>query len=205
MLVMGHHQCTQQPRCTDRATADLCLRERHRLAIGAQEQLLGGASRCGFATVVGAHLFTVPQHDHRAAADPGRLRLNQRQHRLHRNRRINRRTALTQHLATGLSSQRIGSRCHVFAGVAGLQIGAETGRGFRCHRQGRGGRGVAGGEGPGADDQRPGWQAQAAQGQGWKHVGLSVRGIKVSGTLSTARSRRKPMGIFVFLFGADVR
>ncbi len=166
VLFMRHFQRAQHARCPDRAPADLRLRERHRFAVGLQEQLLGGAGRCGFATVIRAHLFAVPQHDHRAATDPGRLRLNQGQHRLHRNRRINRRTALTQHLAPGLGGQRIGSGGHVFAGVTGLQIGAVTGSGFRCQRQGRGGRGVARGEGQGADDQRQGRQAKAAQGQG---------------------------------------
>jgi hypothetical protein len=100
-----------------------------------RNSFFGGAGRCGFATVVGAHLFAVPQHDHRAAADPGRLRLDQGQHRLHGNRRVDGRTALAQHLAPGLGGQRVGGCGHVLTGVASLQIGAVTGSGFRCQRQ----------------------------------------------------------------------
>ncbi len=162
MLFVCHFQRTQHARSTHRAPADLRLRERHRFAVGLQEQLLGGTRRGGFASVVGAHLFAVPQHDHRTATDPGGLRLDQGQHRLHGNRRINRRTTLAQHLATGLGGQRIGGSGHVFTGLAGLQVGAVTGSGFRRQRQGRGGRGVARGEGQGADDQRQGRQAKAA-------------------------------------------
>ncbi len=171
VLSMRQLQRPQYPGRTDRAPADLRLRKGHRFTVSLQEQLLGGPGRRRFAAVIGAHLLAIPQHNHRPATDPGRLRLNQRQHRLHRNRRINRRTTLTQHLPPGFGREWIGSSGHVFIGMTGLQISAVTGSGFRCQRQRRRGRGVACGEGQSADKQCQGWQVKALQGLGWKHAG----------------------------------
>ena len=83
VFAMRHLQCAQDPRRADRTATDLCLRERHRLAIGLQEQPFGGARRCGFAAIVGAHGLAVPQHDHGATANSRRLGFYQGQHRLH--------------------------------------------------------------------------------------------------------------------------
>jgi hypothetical protein len=84
------------------------------LAIGLQEKLLGGAGRCRFATIVGAHAFTIPEHDQRPTADTRRLRFDQRQYCLHRNRRIDGRAAATQHFASGFGGERVGGSGHVF-------------------------------------------------------------------------------------------
>ncbi|MNL19096.1 hypothetical protein D3C87_1402780 [compost metagenome] len=143
---MGKLKGAQHARCAHRTTTDLCLSERHRLSVGLQEKLLGGAGRCCFTTVVGTHFFTVPQHNQRATADARRLRFDQRQHGLHRNRRIDGRAAATQHLAPGFGCQRVGGCGHVFCGMSGLQVGAITGCAFRREWQCRGRSVVAGAE-----------------------------------------------------------
>ncbi|MNP05294.1 hypothetical protein D3C76_972410 [compost metagenome] len=70
VFLMGQLQGSQHPRGAHRAPSDHRLGERHRLAIGLQEQFFAGAGRCGFAPVVSAHGLAVPEHDQRAAAYP---------------------------------------------------------------------------------------------------------------------------------------
>ena len=55
VFLMGQLQRAQHARGAHRTPANLRLGERHRLAIGLQEQFFGGAGRCGFAAVVSAH------------------------------------------------------------------------------------------------------------------------------------------------------
>ena len=136
-FLMGQFKRAQYAWRPHRATTNLRLGERHRCAVGLQEKLLGGAGRCGFSAVISAHVLAVPQHDQRTTADAGGLRLDQRQYRLHRNRGIDGRTALTQHFPPGFGRQRIGGCCHVFRGVPGLQVGAITRGDFRRDGQRR--------------------------------------------------------------------
>ncbi|MNZ70303.1 hypothetical protein D3C78_886360 [compost metagenome] len=171
VFLVGQFQRAQHPRSTDRAPANLRLREWHRFTVSLQEEFFVGAGRCGFAAVVGAHGLAIPQHDQRTATDPRGLRLYQRQHRLHGNRRVDGRATLAQHLTPGCGGQRVGGRGHVFAGVLSLQVGAIPRRHLGRGGQGADRWGVAGGEGQGAGDERQGAEAIAAQGEGWKHVG----------------------------------
>ncbi|VVN75485.1 hypothetical protein PS685_05275 [Pseudomonas fluorescens] len=154
VFLMSQFQCAQHPWRAHRTTTDLCLSERHRLAVGLQEKLLGGAGRCGFAAVVSAHGLAIPKHDQRTTADARGLRLYQRQHGLHRNGRIDRRTTPAQHLPPGFCRQGIGRCRHVFRGVPGLQVGAVARGGFRCDRQRRGGRSIARGKDRSGGNQR---------------------------------------------------
>jgi hypothetical protein len=70
-------------------------------------------------------------HQEGAAADAGRLRLDQGQHHLHGDRRVDRRAALLEHLVSGIDRQRIGGRDHVLArrpaGLVGIP-GGDFGR-----------------------------------------------------------------------------
>ncbi|MCY1411982.1 hypothetical protein D9M71_273780 [compost metagenome] len=163
---MGQFQGTQYAGRAHRAAANLRLGKAHRLSIGLQEKFFGGTGRGGFTAVVGAHGFAIPKYDECAATDARRLWLDQRQHRLHRNRGIDGRAAPAQHLPPGFGCQRVGRRCHEFLGVLSFQIGAETGSAFRGERQRRHRSVVARGQGQGTDDQRQGRQAMAAQSEG---------------------------------------
>ncbi|MNP16633.1 hypothetical protein D3C76_1090380 [compost metagenome] len=160
---MGQLQGAQYAGRAHRAAANLRLGERHRLSVGLQEKLLGGAGRGGFTPVVGAHGLAIPEYDQCAATDARRLWLDQRQHRLHRNRGIDGRATPAQHRPPGFGRQRVGRRGHVFLGVLSLQVGAETGSAFRCEWQRRHRSVVARGKGQGAGEQSQGGQAIAAQ------------------------------------------
>jgi hypothetical protein len=113
VFAMGQLKRSQHPGRTHGAPADLCLGEGHRLAVGLQEQLLGGAGRGGFAPVVSAYGLTIPEHDQRATTDARGLRFDQRQNRLHGNGGIDGRATATQHLASGFGSQWVGGCGHV--------------------------------------------------------------------------------------------
>ena len=71
--------------------ADHALLEGHQPAVGLAEETAVGRGRRGLAAIEGAHRPAVEQHQESAAADAGRLRLDQRQHHLRRDRRIDRR------------------------------------------------------------------------------------------------------------------
>jgi hypothetical protein len=60
-------------------------------------------------------LLAVVVHQEGAAADAGRLRLDQRQHQLGGDGGVDRGAALLQHLVAGFDRQRIGGGHHVFA------------------------------------------------------------------------------------------
>ena len=147
MFFVGQFKGAQYAWRPHRTTTNLRPGERHGSTIGLQEKPFRGAGRCRFSSVISAHVFAVPQHDQRATADAGRLRLDQRQYRLHCNRCIDGRTATTQHFPPGSGRQRVGGCCHVPGGVPGLQVGAITGRAFRRDGQRRDRWRVAGGQG----------------------------------------------------------
>ncbi|MNR02605.1 hypothetical protein D3C85_1184610 [compost metagenome] len=124
VFLMGQLQGSQDTRRPHGTTANLRLGKSHRFPVRLQEQLLGGTGRRGFAAVVGAHGFAIPKHDQCATTNTRRLRFDQRQHGLHRNRRVDGRAASAQHLAPGFSGQRVGGGRHVFFGMLGAQVGA---------------------------------------------------------------------------------
>ena len=94
-----------------------------RLAVVAIEQLRRRRHRGGFATVVGGHGLglRVVVGQERAAAQARALRLHQAQRRLHRHRRIHRRTAGAQHLQARLHRHRIGGGHHAGRRRSGLR------------------------------------------------------------------------------------
>ncbi|MCY1235684.1 hypothetical protein D9M69_477770 [compost metagenome] len=137
---MRHLQRAHHTRRADRTPADLCLAEFHRLAVGAHEQVFGGARGCGLAAVEGLNALAVPVHDEGAATDAGGLRLDQRQHGLHGDGGIDGRAALAQHGAPGLAGQRIGRGGHMALRIDRRHAGAVAGSDLRGRRQGRSGR-----------------------------------------------------------------
>ncbi len=90
VFLMGQLKRAQHARGAHRAATDLRLSESHRCAVCLQEQFLGCLGWRSFPAVIRAHIPPIPQHDECTAADAGRLRLDQRQHGLHRNGRVNR-------------------------------------------------------------------------------------------------------------------
>ncbi|MND86523.1 hypothetical protein D3C80_784940 [compost metagenome] len=76
VFLMGQFQGAQHAGCAHRTTANLRLGEPHRLSVGLQEKLFGGAGRGGFTSVVGAHGLAIPEDDQCAAADARRLWLD---------------------------------------------------------------------------------------------------------------------------------
>ncbi|MNP44790.1 hypothetical protein D3C76_1386670 [compost metagenome] len=134
MLLVGHFQCPQHTGDSHRATADLRGPERHRATVGLQEQRFGHGGRRRLAAIVGLHLLAIPVQDEPPTANAAGLRLDQGQHHLHGDRRIDRAAAGPQHRSPGLAGQRVGSRHHVPAGVHRLQAAAVAG----LHLRGRG-------------------------------------------------------------------
>jgi hypothetical protein len=109
-----------RPGYADGAPAHHRLVERHRFAIGLQEELLVGRGRRGLAAVEGVDVLAIPMQQERATADAARLRLDQREHHLHRDRRIDCRAARVQRAVTGLGGQRVGcSHCKTLCQAAG--------------------------------------------------------------------------------------
>ena len=86
------------------------IAERQRLSRGIEEQGGGGLRRGDFASVVDGDLAgraVEPCHEG-AAADAGALRFDQRQHRLHRDRRIGGAAAAAKHLHPRAGGKRVG-------------------------------------------------------------------------------------------------
>ena len=132
-------------RDTDRSPADDRVAEFHRLAVGVEESLRPCRRRRGLAPVVGKQPVVariVNQHE-RAAADARRLRLDQREHELHRNRRVDRAAAGGEHAIAGVDRERIRRGHHEApARHRGLLVspGRALGRGIERVRAGGGER-----------------------------------------------------------------
>ena len=130
VLAVGQRQHAQHARRARRTAAHDAFGTRHRRAIRMLEQVLIGLRRCRLAAVERLHLLAVVIHQERAAADAGRLRLDEREDQLRRDGRVDRRAALLQHLVARLDGQRIRGRHHVLAcGPAGLLAIAARGLG----------------------------------------------------------------------------
>lgn len=125
----------------DRAAADPGLAQAHRRAVGAQEQVLVGTGRGGLPAVIGLHALAVPVEEEGATADTGGLRLDQRQHGLHGDGRVDGRAALPQDAPARFRRERVGGGGHVLLGVGRRHAGAVA-RGHlrRARRLGRDGR-----------------------------------------------------------------
>ena len=91
----------------DRAAAHHGFTKSHRLAIGLQEEPLGGRGRRRLAAVPGGQGTAVPVQQESTAADAARLRLDKAQHHLHGDRRVERIAAGFERLVTGVSGQRV--------------------------------------------------------------------------------------------------
>ena len=117
VLLVGHFQRSEHARHAHRTPAYLGLRKRYRLAISPQEHARVGPCRGRFATIKGLNLLAIPIQNESTATDATGLRLDQRKHRLHGDRRINRRPALAQHLLPGSGCQRVGRCGHMASGV----------------------------------------------------------------------------------------
>ena len=107
MLLVRQRQHAQQTRHTDCAPARHDFIKALRFAVQ-HEHVRGREQRCGFTAIENLKLLAIVVHQKRAAADAAGLRFNQRQHQLHRNRCVNRRSAGFENLQTGGAGQRVG-------------------------------------------------------------------------------------------------
>ena len=118
--------------------------KRQRLAVLVQKHVGLRARGRALAAIDGAHLarVRVVVQEECAAADPGALRLDESEHRLHGNGGIDRVAPLAQNLKSGLDGQRIGGRDprRLRAARVAMEQGDPSGRRrsrWRCHRSGR--------------------------------------------------------------------
>ena len=111
----------RRARHADRTPAHHGGHEGHGLAADHEAVGRRGGGR-GLAAVERRHRLRrlVVNHHEGAAAQPRALRLDLRQHELNGDRRVDRRTALTQHRAPRLCGEGIGGRGHIGRGDAGL-------------------------------------------------------------------------------------
>ena len=121
MLPMHELQHAHRPGHADREPADDRLLELHGRAVRVQEHVGRRRGRRGLAAVIGRErlALAVEGEQEPAAADAGGLRLHQRQHHLHGDRRIDRIAALAQDVEPGLRRQRIGGNDHLVGGMNG--------------------------------------------------------------------------------------
>jgi hypothetical protein len=137
---MRQRQGAQRPRRAHRAPADDCLDERQFLAV-AKKQLRSCRRRRGFAAVDGVHLVAVVVHQEQAAAEARRLRLDQRQHHLYRNRRVDGAAASREDLVARVGGERV-RRGHHEAACRDPRLGGVAARGLGWCRRARLARGV---------------------------------------------------------------
>jgi len=116
VLLVRHLQHANRAGRADRTAADHAIVESHRLAVGADKEFFIGRRRCGFAAVKGLDLAAAGMQQEGTAAYAAGLRLHQREHHLHGNRRVHGRTAGLEHLVAGIGGQGVGSRHGEFFG-----------------------------------------------------------------------------------------
>ena len=122
MLPVGEFEHSQDTRRAHRAAAHYGLPEGQRRAVRIQEERRCGRGRGGLASVVADQPVRgriVMEHEG-AATDARGLRLHERQHQLHRDRRIDRAAARREHFDACRDRQRIGGSNHVAGGEADL-------------------------------------------------------------------------------------
>ena len=110
VLLVSEFEHAQHTRCAQRAATHHCLHKGHGLAVGLHKKLVGGSGGRGFSAIKGLRLLAVKVHQKRATANAAGLRLHQRQHHLHRNGGVHRRTTGLEHAVAGLGGQRVGGR-----------------------------------------------------------------------------------------------
>ena len=99
-------------RHADRAATGHGMAKGHRLAVRQQEELFVGRRGRGLTAVPCRHVPAVPVQQEGAASDAAGLRLDEREHHLHRDRRIERAAASLERLVAGVGGQRIGRSHH---------------------------------------------------------------------------------------------
>ena len=134
---MRHLEHAHRAGRADRAATDHAVVKRHGLAVGTDEEVFVGRCRRGFAAIKGFDFASVGMQEKSAAANAARLRLDQRQHHLHGNGRINGRAAGLESLVARFGGQWVGRRNGEFGGrPAGL--GGKTTRAFGLLHDGAG-------------------------------------------------------------------
>ncbi|EGF33287.1 hypothetical protein IMCC9480_799 [Oxalobacteraceae bacterium IMCC9480] len=148
MFVMGHFEYAQSAWRTDRTAAADC-RGQGRGLVGRRlplQVIFIGRGRCHFASIVGDDLLRggVVVQDEGTAANARRLRLDQVEHHLRRDCRIDRGAALLEHVTSGLGRGRVVGHGHVGVGLDGF-FGYVAGGDFRCPGRARQDDGFAAG------------------------------------------------------------
>ncbi len=132
VIVVREFEHAQHTRDADRVAAQRRLGESERLAFAVQEHVGLGAGRRGLAPVIGFDLLglgLVVQQEP-AAADTRALRLDQREHHLHGDRRVHGRTALAQYQPPDIRGDRIGRDDHLALGAGHGAGGGDRRRAF---------------------------------------------------------------------------
>ena len=136
---MGQFKKTNKARHADREAASHGLFDEYKAAPFGQEPVGPGGSRRRLPAIIGLKGFrtSVPMQDKGPTADPGRLRLDQCEHHLRGNRRIDGAAALGEYFRCRFGRQRICCHSHIRLGVDELFLGAAC-RSFRLGLQGVG-------------------------------------------------------------------
>jgi len=113
MLRVDLLQHPQNPRRGHGAASKHRFLQRHRSPVGAQKLVFPGASRRCLSPIPGLNPLAIPGEHQRPTADAAALGLHQREHHLHRDRRVHRRTTRAQHQQTGLGGQGVGGGHHL--------------------------------------------------------------------------------------------
>ena len=113
VLPVRHVEQAYRARRADRSAADDRLVEGHCLAVGQQEESFVRRHRRRLASVVGHDALAVPVHQEGAAAEARALRLDEAEHELDGDRRVDRGAARPQDFAPRLGRERVGGGGHV--------------------------------------------------------------------------------------------
>ena len=108
VLAVRHLQHAHGAGHADRAATHHAVVEGQGLAAGVEEEFFVGSGRGRLAPVIGLYLAAAGVQQEGAAADAAGLRLDQRQHHLHRDGRVHRRAAGLEHLVARVGGQRVG-------------------------------------------------------------------------------------------------
>ncbi len=132
---MGHFQHAQQARCSDRQAAVDRGGKSQRPPVAIEELVRRGAGRRGLAAVERAQRIrcTVEMEQEPAAADAGRLGLDDIEHHLRGDRRVDRTAAAGQRAHAGVHGVRVRGGDHVASSV-GDPLREQAGRGLRRSR-----------------------------------------------------------------------
>ena len=110
ILPMRHFEHAHGSGNADRPTTDHCLMEAHRLAIRPQEEILAHRCRRRLAAIESHRLPAIVVQQEGTAANPARLRFDETENHLRRDRGIDRGAASAQHRRARLARQRVRRR-----------------------------------------------------------------------------------------------